>query len=395
MLRALQSSRRRWNDQLDALVSRDRRTAPWRLRRASSVRSSTSADHVRTTSRSPAGRWEAVYEGVYRIVGTPLIWRGRAPCRVLGRRTRAVASHRIAAELWELPGARRDASEITCPRWQRARSTTASSSTSRSRSTDEDICDPSTASPCTTVARTLFDLRRGRRPTTVDLAIDNALRRQTDDAPAARAAARCGWRRRGRRGHAPSSDALLALQPAIARTTESEAGAPRSLRLSNSTGSPHRHRSTRSAIATAGWSRDVDFAYPDTEDRDRVRQLCPPPRHATPTIVTARDGTRSSALGWYPITATATTCRNGGHRLASEIRRGPLPDVPASEQCASSSPQLDAGSGELRLGLEQDSEAAGGDAEADGAHDGEVGDVQEHRPGSWPVVRPRSRATPW
>ena len=52
--------------------------------------------------------------------GTPLILARRAPRGVLGWRARAVASHRSAAALWELPGARRDIVEITCPRWRRA-----------------------------------------------------------------------------------------------------------------------------------------------------------------------------------------------------------------------------------------------------------------------------------
>ena len=45
-------------------------------------------------------------------------WR---PARgVLGGWHRAVASHRSAAALWDLPGKRRDIAEITCPRWRRA-----------------------------------------------------------------------------------------------------------------------------------------------------------------------------------------------------------------------------------------------------------------------------------
>jgi Transcriptional regulator, AbiEi antitoxin/Protein of unknown function (DUF559) len=50
------------------------------------------------------GAWERVAPGVYRIVGAPLTWHGRALSAVLAAGPEALASHRTAAHLWGLEG---------------------------------------------------------------------------------------------------------------------------------------------------------------------------------------------------------------------------------------------------------------------------------------------------
>jgi hypothetical protein len=50
------------------------------------------------------GAWEPVAPGVYRIVGAPLTWHGRALAAVLAAGPEALASHRTAAHLWGLEG---------------------------------------------------------------------------------------------------------------------------------------------------------------------------------------------------------------------------------------------------------------------------------------------------
>ena len=50
------------------------------------------------------GAWERVAPGVYRIVGAPLTWYGRALAAVLAAGPEALASHRTAAHLWGLEG---------------------------------------------------------------------------------------------------------------------------------------------------------------------------------------------------------------------------------------------------------------------------------------------------
>jgi Protein of unknown function (DUF559) len=50
------------------------------------------------------GAWERVAPGVYRIVGAPLTWHGRALAAVLAAGPEALASHRTAAHQWGLEG---------------------------------------------------------------------------------------------------------------------------------------------------------------------------------------------------------------------------------------------------------------------------------------------------
>src|SRR3954464_3415754 len=77
-------------------------------------------DHIRR-HRLASGRWELVHDRVYRIVGTPLEWRGRVLAACWAGGARALASCRTAAELRQIPGRSATLVEITCPRWRRAR----------------------------------------------------------------------------------------------------------------------------------------------------------------------------------------------------------------------------------------------------------------------------------
>lgn len=120
--------------------------------------------------------WLEAHQGVYRIAGAPRSWRGDLLAACWAGGTRAVASHRSAAALWDLPGQRKEIAEITCPRWRRARhegvevhETTALS--------NRDITLVA-GIPVTTVERTIFDLAAICSRFTVDLAIDTALRRK-------------------------------------------------------------------------------------------------------------------------------------------------------------------------------------------------------------------------
>jgi hypothetical protein len=131
--------------------------------------------------RIATGRWQEMHEHVYRIAGSPPNWRGAllAACWAGGRR--AVASHRSAAALWDLPAGNRDRVELTCPRWRRARHTglVVHESTALPRGDVTEV----DGIPCTTTARTLFDLARVVRPMALDLNLDNALRRNLTTIP--------------------------------------------------------------------------------------------------------------------------------------------------------------------------------------------------------------------
>ena len=119
-----------------------------------------------------------VHDRVYRIVGTPASWKGDLARGVLGRRhaCRGVASISGGAlgAAWTAHGR---SLEITCPRWRRAQhdGLVVHESTSARASATSRVVD---SIPVTTVERTIFDLAAVCSRFTVDLAIDNALRRE-------------------------------------------------------------------------------------------------------------------------------------------------------------------------------------------------------------------------
>src|SRR3954462_1581213 len=57
-------------------------------------------------------RWQSPYDVVYRIAGAPRSWKGDVLAACWAGGIRAVASHRSAAALWDLPGKRLEIAEI-------------------------------------------------------------------------------------------------------------------------------------------------------------------------------------------------------------------------------------------------------------------------------------------
>lgn len=270
-------------------------------------------DHVRS-HRLTSGRWELVFDRVYRIVGTPLTWRGRvlAACWAGGRR--AVASHRTAAELWKLPGRSTATVEITCPRWRRARH--------GGLVVHESLTPPAEdratidAIPATSVPRTLFDLSSVVRPSVLDLAIENALRRGLTSKPELEQTL-SRLARRGRPGTQQFRRAV-ALHVGDRAPTESEAEL-RLLRLLERLGfatpvPQYEIRGDDGRLVAR-----VDFAYPDLKIAIEYDSYA----HHLGAEAHDRDGARRNAIvgrEWIPITATGNDVRNGGHRLAIDLR---------------------------------------------------------------------------
>jgi hypothetical protein len=113
---------------------------------------------------------------VYRISGSPRAWKGDVIAATCAGGERAVASHRTAGALWELPGGRTTPVEITCPRWRRTRHL--GLVVHESTRLEEAEITLVENIRCTTVERTIFDLCSFVGSTTIQLAIDTALRRQ-------------------------------------------------------------------------------------------------------------------------------------------------------------------------------------------------------------------------
>ena len=127
--------------------------------------------------RLRTGRWESPYTGIYRIAGLPASWRSDLLAACLAGP--AVSSHRSAAALWDLPGARRDRVEIITPRWERAQHAGLVVHESLLLdTTDETMVD---GIPTTTIERTIFDLCACSPDVVVDMAIDRALGRSLLD----------------------------------------------------------------------------------------------------------------------------------------------------------------------------------------------------------------------
>jgi hypothetical protein len=263
--------------------------------------------------RIRVGRWIAVHERVYRMAGTPLTWRGGVIAACWAGGTRAAASHRTAAELWGLPGRSVQFVEVTCPRWRRARHD--GLIVHESLVLDEMDIDMRDGIPVTTAARTLFDLAGVAGKGTIDLAIDDALRRKLTTTAELRMT-RDRLARRGRAGSARFRDVLRDRNPSV---TESIAER-RVLQILGRHGLPAPSTQYEIRDNDGRFVARVDFAYPDLKIAIEYDSYA----HHVGHEAFDRDGDRRNAMlraGWYPITATAAHLRDGGDRLAAEVQR--------------------------------------------------------------------------
>lgn len=227
----------------------------------------------------------------------------------------AVASHRSAAALWDLPGARRDRAEVLCKHWKRAQELGIVVHETRDLE-DVDRAERC-AIPVTTVERTIFDLAAVGSETLLDLAIDNALRRdlttlQQLDTTLGRLA------RRGRSGTSLFRQVLAERSPATAISeSERETLLFRMLRRH---GFPppvpqYEIRNSRSDLIAR-----ADFAYPDLKIAIEYDSY----QEHTGKLALVRDSARRNevvALGWAPISVTIADLRSGGTHLAQALRR--------------------------------------------------------------------------
>lgn len=207
--------------------------------------------------RVASRRWELLYPGVYRLLGSPVSWRQSllAACLAAGERT--AASHRAAAALQRLPGGAEGLLELSVPKGRRVELRGMIVHQVRGfEPIDVSVVD---AIPVTTPTRTLIDLATVISADTLEEALDEALRRRLTTVPRLRhRIAALG--RRGRRGIA----VLYALVEARAasRTVPESTLETRFLRLVRRAGLPppvcqYNVRENGRVLAR------VDFAYPD------------------------------------------------------------------------------------------------------------------------------------
>jgi very-short-patch-repair endonuclease len=169
--------------------------------------------------------------------------------------------------------------------------------------------------PVTTPERTIFDLCAVVGPTTVDLAIDNALRRELTTIPALeRVLRRVGTR--GRRGTQRLRELLQDRSPGLALTaSERERLLFKMLRRH---GFPEPIAQFEIRDADGRLVGRPDFAYPELKIAIEYDSY----QEHTGKLALVRDSARRNAIvarGWAPITATAQDLRSGGHQLASDL----------------------------------------------------------------------------
>jgi hypothetical protein len=263
--------------------------------------------------RLATGRWESPYTGVYRIGGLPHSWRSDLLAACLAGP--AVASHRSAAALWDLPAARRDLVEIITPRWEREQHPSLIVHESLLLDdSDRDIVD---GVPTTTVERTLFDLCRVCPEVVVDMAIDRALGRELID-HGRLVATESRLATRGRRGAAMfhrimdrRSDGGLTPESAPERQLA---------RALVDQGLPEPEVQDCVLDTDGRLVARCDLAYPQWSvviEYDSVQEH-------TGRAALLRDSARRNAitaLGFTPVVATVDDLRNRCVRVASVIRQ--------------------------------------------------------------------------
>jgi hypothetical protein len=273
-------------------------------------------------------RWVQLHQGVFRLTGVPISWEGTvlAACWAAGQR--AVASRRSAAALHDLPGGRKDLVEINCPRWRRARHDGLIVHETKAL----DSIDVALVSgiPATSPARTLFDLGAVCRRGLVELALENALRRNL--VQLAELAAIVNRLSRSGRPGGPILRELLAARTLARRPTESEMetlllqtlrahGLPEPVAQYNVwNGARHIGR--------------VDAAYPEAKiaieyDSDEFH---------SGRAATARDRARRHELiaaSWLPIDVGPLDLRRGGTSTCTAISQALLDRGPTSTVLAS------------------------------------------------------------
>jgi very-short-patch-repair endonuclease len=208
--------------------------------------------------RLRSGRWYRVRGGVYRLPGSPTGSRAALMSEILAAGDGAMASHQSAAFLLGLPGYRIDEGglHVQAGYVNRRRTYGRLHQTLRLPAHHQTVVD---WIPCTSVARTLFDLCAIVHPRRAERTLDTALAQRRLTLPAARRVLQ-EIGARGRGGTALFR-ALLAERGAGYVAPESELEA-RFLELLRRHGIPEPHRQVDLGSGDM-WIGRVDFLYPD------------------------------------------------------------------------------------------------------------------------------------
>jgi hypothetical protein len=262
--------------------------------------------------RVERGIWVPLYDGVFRLGGAPITWRGSLLAAVLAGGSGAAASHRGGAAVWDVPGGDRRLQELMCRRWRRAQHDgLVVHETKVLTAADVTVVD---AIPVTTIERTLLDLGAVRSPNTVEMAVEAALRRELTTIDALEATVR-RLGRRGRNG-AGVLRAILGLRTVDRALTESEMEL-RLLQVLRRNGLPE--PVTQYEIWHGGrFVARVDAAYVEWKIALEYESFA----YHTGRGALVRDSARRNqivAAQWKPIAVTWNDLVTGGHRVCADI----------------------------------------------------------------------------
>ena len=263
--------------------------------------------------RIRSGRWVVAFERVYRIGGVPLSWEGRLLASCWVAHGLAVASHRSAARLRDLPGGRDDLVEITCKRWRRAKAN--GLLVHETKLLDDADIDCVHGIPTTSVEQTLLGLAAVVPDTVVEMAVDRALHRKlTTQTRLEQFVQRKG--KRGRNGIGVLRGLVLGLETTV--------GIPESAmetklkQLLRRCGLPM-PRFQYEIWHEGRFVARVDAAYPDL----RIAIEYDSYEHHLGRQAIERDSERRARLSrirWETITFTAAALRSGGGEQLDALR---------------------------------------------------------------------------
>ncbi|HYU38861.1 MAG TPA: hypothetical protein VEM59_03345 [Acidimicrobiia bacterium] len=265
------------------------------------------------SGRIALGLWQRVYDDAFIAAGAPLTWKGALLAACWAGGFRAAASHRSAAELWELAGGRRSIVEITCPRWRRAKQN--GLVVHETNALDGTDIVEKEGIPVTTPDRTLLDLGAVCHESVVEMALDNAEYRGLVTRASVQATLdRLG--RSGRNGVGTLRRLLMANEPERqAPESEMETALVQCLRR-NGWPEPIPQFEIRQA---GKFVARVDAAYPEW----RIAIEYQSNEYHSGRLASERDNDRRLriiAAGWFPVEAMLPDVRNGGARLCTALR---------------------------------------------------------------------------
>ena len=273
--------------------------------------------------RVRTGRWRRRFDRVYQVAGAPASWHGDVLAACWAAQGLAVASHRSAAQLRDLPGGRTDLVEITCKRWKRAKAD--GLVVHETKLLDAADIDCVNGIPTTSIEQTLLGLAATVHSSVLEMAVDRALhKKQTTIAQLELFVNRKG--KRGRNGVGVLRDLVRNLDP-LAGVPESamETKLKQLLRRSGLPMPEFQYEIWHNGRFIAR----VDAAYPE----HRIAIEFDSYEHHTGKQAIVRDNDRRNALRsvrWRTITfTTADVQRDGGfalEALRSELASGaPIP----------------------------------------------------------------------